>query len=695
MLPQSAIQSAPPAAVHKAVPPEEQAIIKNEQYSVRQFSPNSWGGFIGDSMGWIFPSTRGLMGMWGTLECDQLLRAFHYREMNGLWGGASKVWIEKFLGTPYEISGGRNQTYQWQDIFFEADFGEGYDYMMSKFLLDYLTLNRGAFLEKVGYGASDTPLYDESKVIGLNHLDALRIYFTGNREYPYLYQSEWTGGLHKLHYSRVIRVAAQPSANTLMFGMGKSALYDSLLVANAQTLIGTQQNELLNDMPPPGIVLFNNVRPDEVEAAMKQFRYDNIKDGNNIYRAPVKLSSFDSQNPATVTFIPVRTLPPDYDFEKYTLTNVNILALTTGLDPQDIWPLQTKVMGSGMQSQVLNEKSEARGPGYLLTKMERTWNTLIPRALTWKYKAQNTQQDKQIADTAKQWNDLAENASYLNANEKRQLMVNQVPAIAEVIADEQGVARLFDDDPKTSEQITSNDVMELDTPELGAQDITGQDNTPMNNTTQGDQPGTDSEPPSVTPKKAVVKDIDETGNAYVDDILTTIKDAQAGSITKAGAASRIRGAIIRYGKLAYQDGLEEGGVDPSELDEDDKLRIADYNVWDSTYVTDFVDELYSPAGLKGTPEARAGLWISTLNRFYYGGIESADKNGMYKFVGDDGVENCKTCHDLKGQVHRMKDWVRHELRPGIDHHNFECGTWEPNCAHYLEKTEERAKGSWA
>ncbi len=675
----------------KAADPQEADIKKNEQYSVRQYSPTAWGGFVGDAMGWLWPSQNGLVPAWGSYECDLQLRIMHYTQMNALWGGAAKVWIEKFLGTPFEISGGRNKTYTWQDLFFEADFGEGYDYMMGKFLLDYLTLNRGGFIEKVSYGQPDTPILPGAKVLGLNHLDAMRIYFTGNREWPYLYQSEYYGGLHKLHYTRVIRQAAQPSANTLMFGMGKSALYDSIAVANAQTLIAKMQNELLNDMPPPGIVLFNNIRPDDVEDAMEQFKADQVRDGQNVWRAPLQLSSVDPNNPATVTFIPVRTLPVDYDFEKYTLTNVNILALTMGLDPQDIWPLQTKAMGSGEQSRILSEKAESRGPGYLLKKFERVWNVTIPRELTLTYKAQTTAQDKQIAETASAWNDMANSATYLNTNEKRQLVADQVPAVADVILDEQGIVRLFEDDPKTAAQVTADDSMEMSAPTDG-QDTTAMDTTPLNQGTQGEAEAEGEAPPSEV--KAIRKAIDATGDAFVADVLAAIKDGVAGTVSKAGTASRIRGAIVRYGKPAFQDGLQDGGVDPNELDEDDKATIAEDNVRDSSFVTDLVNEIYSEAGLKGDPAYRASLWISTINRFYYDGIASADKNGMYKFVGEDGVKPCRTCRALKGQVHRMKDWTRRQLVPGLDHDNYECGTWEPNCKHYLEKTTERASGSW-
>lgn len=112
--------------------PQELDIRKNERYSVRQFSPSTFGGYMGSAMGWLWPNDKGLIAGWGSYECDFALRVMHYTQLNALWGGAAKVWIEKFLGTPFEISGGRNKTYQWQDLFFEADFGEGYDFMMGR-----------------------------------------------------------------------------------------------------------------------------------------------------------------------------------------------------------------------------------------------------------------------------------------------------------------------------------------------------------------------------------------------------------------------------------------------------------------------------------------------------------------------------------------------------------------------------------
>jgi hypothetical protein len=651
----------------------EQAIVKNEAYSVRQFSPNAWGGFVGDAMGFLWPSRADLLPRWGTLECDIALRIMHYSQHNALWSGASKIWIEKLLGTPYEISGGRNLTLQWQDLFFESDFGEGYDTLMMKGLTDYLTLNRGMFIEKVSYGEPDTPIKEGAKILGLNHLDALRIYFTGNREWPYIYQSEWGGGLHRMHYTRIIHLAESPSPDTLWFGMGKSALYDALTVANAQILLGRHQNEMLNDLPPPGIVIFNNVKADEVETAMKQFEYERVRDGQSVYRAPLSLSSKDPSQPATVTFVPMSTVPEGFDYSKYMEVHVNLLALTLQLDPQDIWPLASRAMGSGMQSGILAQKAASKGPGYILTRLTRVWNMVLPRPLEWEYKAQNEAQGKETADIAKVWTDMLKEVTYMSDDEKRQLAANQIPAFADVLQDENGEIRLFDADPKTVEQaIIATDTTQI-APTPAAPDVTANSNTDavmVDNATQA--------PP-------VTKAIDDTESAFISEIQAAMQDGVDRTVTKASTAARIRGAISRYGKLAYQDGLEDGGVDSSDLDDDDLRLIADYNVWDSVYVTDLVNEIYSEAGMSETPETRAPKWVSTLNRYYYGGIASADKNGMYIFTGDDGKENCDTCASLKGVKHRMKWWIENELRPGLDHESFDCGSWPGNCNHYLEK----------
>ncbi len=128
--------------------------------------------------------------------------------------------------------------------------------------------------------------------------------------------------------------------------------------------------------------------------------------------------------------------------------------------------------------------------------------------------------------------------------------------------------------------------------------------------------------------------------------------------------------------------MVHGCVDASDYDDDDALKVSDIAVHDTQYVTDMVNEIYSDTFI-GTAEVRAQKWDGTTDEFYYAGIQSADTNGMYSFEGDDGKESCPDCQRLKGVKHRMSWWVDKELRPGVDHDNFECGGW--NCQHYLER----------
>lgn len=660
---------------------EPKTLAKIEGSSVRQFWPGTFGGVIGgDAIGMMFAAPD-LLPSWGTYACDRALRLLDMMQFNALWSGARNVYIDKILSTPSEISGGRNLTYNWQDIFyFNSEFGEGYDFMMTKVLTDFLTLNRGAFIEKVSYGDSDTPLKDGAQIVGLNHLDAMRIIITGNREYPYVYLSEYTGEYHRMHYSRILRLVHKPSPITTMFGMGKSVLYDAMSVANAQVLLGKAQNEMLSDSPPSGLIVFNNIKGEDVQNAMLQFAQENKRDGMTTYRAPLHLESKNPAEPATVEFIPLRQMPLDFDLEKYEKVHVNLLALTMGLDPQDIWPLSSHSLGSGAQSTILEQKTRGKGPGYTLALLERMWNSVLPRSLEFKYKAANSQQGKEEADIALSWGQALQPITFMTDDEKRQVMANQVSAFADALLDEDGtVIRLPDVDPKDSAQ--AEDVIADEAGGVGDK-LPTEEATTASDTEQLGQTAPTSKAPPVKKELVITKDIDSTVAEFIDDISTAMQDGIDRVVTKASTAARIRGAISRYGKSAYQDGLEDGGVD-AELDEDDLLAISDIAVHDTQFVSDLADEIYSDDGMRMTPETRAPLWTVTLMEFYYAGLNSADTNGMYTFVGDDGKESCNTCKSLKDVSHRMKWWVDNEMRPGVDVESFDCGGF--NCLHYLEK----------
>lgn len=659
--------------------------------SIREFYPGTYGGFIGDGIGLWYGSMGSLLPQWGSVACDRMLRQFDYAQHNALWAGAKSIWKQQFLSTPYEISGGRNATYKWQDIFFEADFGEGYDFMMEKALDDLLVTNRGMFLEIVSYGNPDEPLKSDARVLGLNHLDALRIYFTGNREYPYVYYSEVTNEPHRLHYTRVIHLAYNPSADTKAWGIGKSPLYDAMTTVNAQILLGRHQNELLSDLPPPGIILFENIRGEDVQAAMRMFEQQKRRDGEAVYSAPLQLEGKNPEAPAKMTFVPLATVPPDFDYEKYMRTHVNLLALNLQLDPQDVWPLTGQALGTGTQSKILATKTQNKGPGYWLTRMTREWNKVLPRSLEWKYKAPNAEQDLQTAQIAQTWMTgiivPGVTAGTLTHDEARQLLANQVPAYADVLLDESGnLVRLPDADPKDETQaVIAVDDLNALLPAVQTQQ------QPPAQATPAESPVNDDETKAPDDVQ-VQKDFADTSTAFTDDIATILKDAESGSINKASFAARMRYSLKTYGKAAYLDGLNTGGVEADSLDTADSESYAGILADQSQYVTDLASTIYREDGtVAGGPDFKAGLWANkSLTPFYNAGLVSADKNGMYQWNEGDTVDKCKDCLKMDGQVHRLKEYKERDLMPPS--HLTKCEGWQCQCT--LSKTSGRSKGSW-
>lgn len=662
--------------------------------TVREFMPsaNPWG-IQGDVAFAYMP--RDIISPWYTLACDYELRSLFYNPHAWMMMGAVNLFIQNVLSTPYEISGGRNQTFKWQDIFYESDFGEGYDYCFSKVILDVLTMNRGGFVGLSAYGDPDEPLEEGAQVTGIYHLDALRTVPTGNYDYPFIYYSEYTGKLHRLHRTRVIRIVDMPSADTRRYGMGASALYRALSIANAQILLGKHQNEMLNDLPPPGLVVFSNVKPNDATAWMNQYSADRVRDAEYNYAPIMQISSSDPEKPAKVEFVSLSQVPEGFNYKEFIDIHVNATALALSVDPQDIWPLTGQALGTGTQSKILESKARGKGYGYLLKKLERILNGIMPRGLEFKFKYKDEEQGLQQATIAQTWVEVVQAASVLSEKEKRQLLANQIGAFADVLLDENGNVRLPDDDPKEPAAETPAQLAAQNMP--AETDMTAQSQTPTPTaaeaTPQDEEVTADDNVQKAWKRRRVAlirKDYNSTKESFTDDIRAIIADATEGSISKTTFSARMRSTLTKYGKLAYLDGLNEGGVETDELDEDGQSEVATILAANSGYVSDLATSIYNDKDTVDA-DARAPLWANkSLSDFYAYGLMSADSNGMYEWQLGSTEEHCADCLAMNGQRHRLKDYASRDLIPPT--RKTKCGGWRCDCG--LEKTKGRAKGSW-
>lgn len=660
--------------------------LQTMDYSVRQQEPET---SYGVSLSWLhfYNPADSLLPPYGSPMRDYKLREIWYTSHGTLFQGAITNLITRYTATPWEISGGRNLTRRYQELLQNVEFGEGWDVFWEKVWTDYFTQDAGAFVEVIGAGNPDKPI--RGQALGLAHLDRQRCVPTGNYEYPVVYYNDVTGDkpgkptFHRMHHTRVIRFRDMVSPIERAFGNGFCALSRMISVANAQMLMGRYINEKLVNAPPAGLLTIGNVLNEDVDAVRAQYSSDRSEQGNSTYAPIMYMRAKDPSHPIEINFQSFAELPDHFNRKEYMETDVNLVALALGVDPQDIWPLTGQALGTGTQSKILAAKGQSKTPAKMLKMSSRAINLwVLPESLEFEHKYTDAERDKEEAEAAKLWVDTV-NAAPLSDMEKRQLLANRVPAYADVLTDEAGNVRLIDDDVQTEETTAQDDVT------LAPTDATP---TPEPQETEIEDAADEA-----TDEKASFEEKDylTTETAFIRDLTDLIKGGLSGDIDRRRFGTVMRGMLSRYGRQAYTDGLADGGVEVGEdgLDEDAQSTIASWLSKQSVYVTDFANTLYSDTPGVQDPSAKAVLWANkSLDEVYMDGVADADRNGLYEFVGHDGEESCKTCSRLKGQKHRLSEWIRKRLRPKIDTDNFECGGWR--CEHTLAKTKGKAQGRW-
>ena len=174
-------------------------------------------------------------------------------------------------------------------------------------------------------------------------------------------------------------------------------------------------------------------------------------------------------------------------------------------------------------------------------------------------------------------------------------------------------------------------------------------------------------------------------NRY-DDFLA---DIRAGNLNRRRAGIILRGMLRTFGFRALRDGLEDGGVDPTELDASDEATGNRILSEQSQYVSNFTDTLINGNGISdAVAKQKAAMWFNkSIMPFYDAGLMSADRNGMYEWVLGE-AEHCDDCLRLNGQRHRLKSYLEKNLYPKSS--KLACGGF--NCACNFAKTTERARG---
>lgn len=615
---------------------------------------------------WLFTTQRGpILPPWGTRERERVLRLYDRHEYNTLWQGAKMGLVKKWQSIPWVIDGGKTLTNQYQQILFQSQFGYGWDDFIARVSSDFLSFDAGAFIEIIGAG---DPMEPPKTITGLSHLDSYYCLPTGDPEFPVVYWSRY-GKLHLLHHSRVIRLVDMPDGDQNNPGYGHCALSRAIAVVerelNMQRYIVTE----LSDIPSPGAVIANNLSRQEVDKAFGAMRQQQSMDSLPDWGRVAWFYNMDTTNPASMENFTFARPPVNFDWNTYVQIDVDMLALALGVDRQDLWPLQTRAMGSGAQSEILAEKAKGKTFGQFLVMLERRFNDFLPSRLEFSFKTSDPQQSTMDANAALAWaNTLNIAGPRLSLNEGRALLSNQSEMINAVVTDDAGMVIELDD---TSDQ-------PLGQPTLA--------------------PDTDPAPPAAVPvtgkptaSAGSQKDFSDTASDFSADFIDLVHGALSDDLTRRRAGTVLRAQLNQYGKQARVDGLKDGGVEDG-MDDEDRAEHLAWLAQQSAYVSGFMDEVYGKGLTDDQVDQRATLWVNkSLQSAYYGGLTSADKNGMYAWILGATKEHCDTCAMMSGQTHRLKDYVSKGILPQSN--VLDCGGYQCKCS--LRKVHSRSNGNWA
>lgn len=186
-----------------------------------------------------------------------------------------------------------------------------------------------------------------------------------------------------------------------------------------------------------------------------------------------------------------------------------------------------------------------------------------------------------------------------------------------------------------------------------------------------------------------IKSIASTRIDYELAVEDLIEQSRNGDITKRIFQTKMMQSIRGYGKLAFIDGLRDGGV-TAEPDDEEKVYIETHVVKQRQYVNNLADKIYAKekAITDAQAEQKPSMWYSkSISPLYEAGKMSAEKNAMMEWVYGD-ADHCSDCIQLNGQRHRMKTFFSKGILPRSD--LLSCNGF--NCKCSLIRTDGSARG---
>lgn len=318
-------------------------------------------------------------GVWWSPAQDAVLRSTIQHE--GMWASAIAIATTKLASLAWDVESTQPRVRaRAQELLLNADGGPaaggGWASFAEKQVAAYLLTNNGAFFEI----ERETRAYG-SRIRAIHHLPSGRCRRTGDPERPVIY-TDLRGAEHALPWHAVVSLVDQPDEEERHGGVGHCAAERAYTAILKLATIERYLYEKMSGQRGTGIDFISGVTRKQLTEAMSQASEAQQATGAIAYKARTLIPIPDATAQINIASVEFSSAPDWFEATEERNQAYLQMANSIGLDPQDIQPLTGQALGTGAQSQVLDDKASGKGLVSYRQKMTHALNQLVMNDVT-------------------------------------------------------------------------------------------------------------------------------------------------------------------------------------------------------------------------------------------------------------------------------------------------------------------------
>lgn len=337
-----------------------------QQYSVTRDDPDVLNPGGRPQVLWVTFPQQYISGPTGVLPVDLPMPWSRQRDLvlittvlhETMWAAAVQKAIAKMITLGFTVqdqSKSERRTAIAQNRLLHANDGRGWSSFLWQHLSDYLLTDNGSFVELV-YRTSDV----RSQFLGFMHLDSLRCTRTGDSEIPVVYE-DLRGRVHELRAHQVLTFVDMESGRAEARGTGMCAASRAYSTIHKMAGLERYVDEKITGTDQKEIHIVNGISAEQVKQGLRTADEGNRNKGLIFYKGVAIIAATKMDAKVDGYRIPIAEVPDGFSAKEERDNAYLKYANCIGLPLTDVQPLSGQGLGTGKQSEIVDDQEDKLG----------------------------------------------------------------------------------------------------------------------------------------------------------------------------------------------------------------------------------------------------------------------------------------------------------------------------------------------